>query len=77
MSPPSAPEASLSHLGPFARSAQYPLTVFDNSFERSLFLTGWLVQGTIDTNALAVALRRMTEKWRALAGRLEVFPDVS
>lgn len=60
-----------------AQSARYPLTVFDNLFERSTFLTGWLVQGKIDTDALAAALGRMTEKWRVLAGRLEAIPDVS
>ncbi|KAJ6567259.1 hypothetical protein DFH09DRAFT_1261498 [Mycena vulgaris] len=58
-----------------ARRSKYPLTLFDNSFERSTFLTGWLVQGAIDTNALAAALARMTEKWRVLAGRLETTPD--
>ncbi|KAJ7156987.1 hypothetical protein C8R43DRAFT_1183527, partial [Mycena crocata] len=60
-----------------ARTSQYPLTVFDNSFERSAFITGWLVQGTVDTEALGAALRRLTEKWRVLAGRLEAIPDVS
>lgn len=60
-----------------ARCARYPLTVFDNSFERSTFLTGWLVQGTIDTDAFRAALSRLTEKWRVLAGRLEAIPDVS
>ncbi|KAF8211531.1 hypothetical protein K438DRAFT_1958625 [Mycena galopus ATCC 62051] len=60
---------------PFTRFSQYPLTVFDTPFERSAFLTGWLVKGTIDTNALAAALRRITEKWRVLAGRLEVMPE--
>ncbi|KAJ7667628.1 hypothetical protein DFH06DRAFT_223468 [Mycena polygramma] len=58
-----------------ARSAQYPLTVFDNVFERATFLTGWLVQGTIDTNLLAAAIRRTTDKWRVFAGRLELIPE--
>ncbi|KAJ6543837.1 hypothetical protein B0H19DRAFT_1076057 [Mycena capillaripes] len=78
MSPSSAAQPGLLHpasLAPFARFAQYPLSVFDGSFEKSTFLTGWLVQGTIDTIALAAALRRLTEKWRVLAGRLEVLPD--
>ncbi|KAJ7237187.1 hypothetical protein B0H12DRAFT_110795 [Mycena haematopus] len=60
---------------PFARSSQYPLTVFDNPFERSTFLTGWLVEGLIDIDALAAALRRVTDKWRVLAGRLELIPE--
>ncbi|KAF7301225.1 hypothetical protein MIND_00687300 [Mycena indigotica] len=53
------------------RWARYPLTAFDGSFERSTFLTGWLVKGVIDTKTLSHALRRLTEKWRVLAGRLE------
>ncbi|KAJ7499307.1 hypothetical protein FB451DRAFT_1204965 [Mycena latifolia] len=74
--PPSGPfeTGPLSPVSP-ARTSKYPLTVFDNSFELSAFLTGWLVQGTIDTNALAAALARVTEKWRVLAGRLEAIPD--
>ncbi|KAJ7087219.1 hypothetical protein B0H15DRAFT_922999 [Mycena belliarum] len=56
-------------------TACYPLSIFDNSFERSTFLTGWLVQGTIDTTTLAAALSRMTRKWRVLAGRVEAIPD--
>ncbi|KAJ6516278.1 hypothetical protein C8R45DRAFT_238821 [Mycena sanguinolenta] len=73
--PSSTTELHPASPGPFARSSQYPLTVFDNPFERTAFLTGWLVEGTLDTNALAAALRRVTEKWRALAGRLEVLPE--
>ncbi|KAJ7067831.1 hypothetical protein C8F01DRAFT_1115882 [Mycena amicta] len=53
------------------RWARYPLTAFDGVFQRSLFLTGWLVKGTIDTHVLAAALTRVTSKWRVLAGRLE------
>ncbi|KAF7330765.1 hypothetical protein MVEN_02415200 [Mycena venus] len=60
---------------PFALYSQYPLTAFDSPFERSTFITGWLVRGTIDTDALAAALRRVTEKWRVLAGRLETIPE--
>ncbi|KAJ7638467.1 hypothetical protein FB45DRAFT_902959 [Roridomyces roridus] len=56
-------------------SARYPLSAFDNTFQRSTFITGWLVKGTIDTRALASALRRMTDKWRVLAGRLESLPQ--
>ncbi|KAJ6627440.1 hypothetical protein B0H10DRAFT_1994540 [Mycena sp. CBHHK59/15] len=55
--------------------ATYPLTVFDKCFERTAFVTGWLVQGVIDTDALAAALGRMSEKWRMLAGRLEIVPE--
>lgn len=49
----------------------FPLTVFDRVFERTTFVTGWLVEGEIDTAALAAALDRVTEKWRMLSGRLE------
>lgn len=50
--------------------ALYPLSALDVLFERTTFVTGWLVEGTIDSVALAAALRRVTEKWRMLAGRL-------
>ncbi|KAK7061381.1 hypothetical protein R3P38DRAFT_2494779 [Favolaschia claudopus] len=60
---------------PFTRSSHYPLLPFDTVFEKSTFVTGWLVQGTIDANALSAALRRVTEKWRVLAGRLEMDPQ--
>lgn len=50
--------------------AVVPLTVFDIMLERTTFVTGWLVEGVIDANALARALRRVTEKWRFLAGRV-------
>ncbi|CAK5276112.1 unnamed protein product [Mycena citricolor] len=53
------------------RWSRYQLSVFDNSFERSTFITGWLVQGAIDVEALGAALGRVTQKWRVLAGRLE------
>ncbi|KAK7051263.1 hypothetical protein VNI00_004763 [Paramarasmius palmivorus] len=53
--------------GPFAL---YPLTVFDRLFERSCFVTGWLVEGHLDENKLGQALRRVTEQWRLLAGRV-------
>ncbi|KAJ7122823.1 hypothetical protein C8R44DRAFT_735468 [Mycena epipterygia] len=68
-------EAGLLHPPTPARCARYPLTVFDNSFQLSTFLTGWLVQGAIDTDALGAALSRLTEKWRVLAGRLEAIPN--
>jgi hypothetical protein len=78
MSPMGPPEpGSLHSVPPPARISTYPLTVFDNTFERSTFLTGWLLQGRIDTNALAAAIARMTDKWRVLAGRLEATSDVS
>lgn len=50
--------------------ALYPLTVFDALFQRTTFVTGWLVEGDIDTKALASALDRLTRKWRLLSGRL-------
>ncbi|KAG6829690.1 hypothetical protein H0H92_003808 [Tricholoma furcatifolium] len=55
--------------------ASCPLTAFDRLFERTTFLTGWLVEGVIDTNALAKALTAVTKKWRMLAGRLESMQD--
>lgn len=48
----------------------YPLSALDVLFERTTFVTGWLVEGTINHVALANALKAMTEKWRMLAGRL-------
>ncbi|KAF9448371.1 hypothetical protein P691DRAFT_800878 [Macrolepiota fuliginosa MF-IS2] len=50
--------------------AMYPLSALDVLFERTTFVTGWLVEGTIDSVALGAALTRLTEKWRMLAGRL-------
>ncbi|KAG6853593.1 hypothetical protein C0991_002999 [Blastosporella zonata] len=55
--------------------ASFPLTLFDRLFERTTFLTGWLVEGTIDTDALATALSGVTKKWRMLSGRLESMQD--
>jgi hypothetical protein len=52
------------------QSALLPLTVFDLVFEQTAFVTGWLVEGTIDEKALSNALDRLTQKWRMLAGRL-------
>ncbi|KAF5371956.1 hypothetical protein D9615_008116 [Tricholomella constricta] len=54
----------------FDSHASSPLTLFDRLFERTTFLTGWLVEGTIDTDALARALANVTQKWRMLSGRL-------
>lgn len=59
----------------FDAHATFPLTHFDRLFERTTFLTGWLVEGTIDTVALASALARITQKWRMLSGRLESMKD--
>ncbi|KAJ7179565.1 hypothetical protein C8R46DRAFT_1074109 [Mycena filopes] len=73
--PNSAQPGQLHPVLPPPPLARYPLTVFDNSFERSTFVTGWLVQGEINVDALAKALRRVTEKWRVLAGRLEAIPN--
>ena len=53
-----------------SKFALYPLSAFDVLFERTTFVTGWLVEGTLDNAALAQALKRVTEKWRMLAGRL-------
>jgi hypothetical protein len=50
--------------------ALYPLSTLDVLFERTTFVTGWLVEGTLDSVTLADALTRVTEKWRMLAGRL-------
>ncbi|KIK65743.1 hypothetical protein GYMLUDRAFT_240221 [Collybiopsis luxurians FD-317 M1] len=54
-----------------SEQAIIPLTVFDRVFERSAFVTGWLVEGTVDVNAVSAALKRVTNKWRLLAGRLD------
>ncbi|KAF8883455.1 hypothetical protein BD779DRAFT_872480 [Infundibulicybe gibba] len=51
--------------------ALFPLTVFDRLFERTTFVTGWLVEGAVDSQALARALDTVTNKWRMLAGRLQ------
>lgn len=51
------------------------LTLFDRLFERSTFVTGWLVEGTVDTAVLASALDRVTKKWRMLAARVESFQE--
>ncbi|KAJ3560727.1 hypothetical protein NP233_g10644 [Leucocoprinus birnbaumii] len=48
----------------------YPLSALDVLYERTTFVTGWLVEGTLNSTALAEALTRVTEKWRMLAGRL-------
>ncbi|KXN92861.1 hypothetical protein AN958_07058 [Leucoagaricus sp. SymC.cos] len=53
-----------------SKFALHPLNAFDVLFERTTFVTGWLVEGTLDSRALAAALTRVTEKWRMLAGRL-------
>lgn len=64
---------SLALMDTFAPETQAtsPLTLFDVLFERTTFLTGWLVEGTIDTDALSTALSNVTQKWRMLSGRLE------
>ncbi|KAH6888380.1 hypothetical protein BKA70DRAFT_1331265 [Coprinopsis sp. MPI-PUGE-AT-0042] len=51
--------------------ALVPLTVFDTMLQRTTFVTGWLVEGILDAPALAGALKRVTEKWRFLAGRIQ------
>ncbi|ESK92723.1 hypothetical protein Moror_15976 [Moniliophthora roreri MCA 2997] len=58
--------------GPFAL---YPLTVFDRLFERSCFVTGWLVEGRLDESKLGEALGKITDKWRLLAGRVRSSKD--
>ncbi len=50
--------------------ALLPLTVFDKMFERTTFITGWLVEGKIDASAFTRALDVVTKKWRMLVGRL-------
>jgi len=52
-----------------------PLTVFDRMFERTTFVTGWLVEGALDAAALALALDKVTDKWRLLSGRLRSVKD--
>ncbi|KAG6877864.1 hypothetical protein C0993_003070 [Termitomyces sp. T159_Od127] len=59
----------------FESYACYPLTLFDRLFERTTFLTGWLVEGKIDTDALTAGLTGVTKKWRLLAGRLQSIQD--
>lgn len=54
-----------------ADHALIPLTVFDKVFERTTFVTGWLVEGKVDARVLESALHRLTDKWRLLAGRLQ------
>lgn len=51
--------------------ALLPLTVFDKMFERTTFVTGWLVEGKIHASAFTSALDSVTQKWRMLAGRLQ------
>ncbi|KJA21639.1 hypothetical protein HYPSUDRAFT_55353 [Hypholoma sublateritium FD-334 SS-4] len=51
--------------------ALLPLTVFDKMFERTTFITGWLVEGKIDASAFTSALDTVTKKWRMLSGRLQ------
>ncbi|KAG5646998.1 hypothetical protein DXG03_001722 [Asterophora parasitica] len=55
--------------------ASFALTPFDRCFERTTFLTGWLVEGAIDTDALVDALTNVTQKWRMLSGRLGSIKD--
>ncbi|KAG7096563.1 hypothetical protein E1B28_003985 [Marasmius oreades] len=50
--------------------ALYPLTPFDRLFERSTFVTGWLLEGKLDEQVLSDAIQKVTEKWRMLAGRV-------
>ncbi|THU89981.1 hypothetical protein K435DRAFT_728668 [Dendrothele bispora CBS 962.96] len=50
--------------------ALYPLSNFDLYNIRSIFITGWLVEGIIDHQALRLALANVTRKWRLLAARL-------
>ncbi|KAF5346932.1 hypothetical protein D9758_010152 [Tetrapyrgos nigripes] len=51
--------------------ALYPLSNFDVSNIRSVFVTGWLVEGILDHQALRIALTNVTHKWRMLAARLD------
>jgi len=58
-------------------SAVFPLTAFDRMLESTTFVTGWLVKGTLDTDALAAALKRVATKWRMLSGRVQSVKDGS
>ncbi|KAF9004766.1 hypothetical protein BDQ17DRAFT_1240912 [Cyathus striatus] len=58
-----------------ARDEQLPFSVFDRMFERTAFVTGWLVEGIIDDSALSLALEKVTTKWRMLAGRIRSSND--
>lgn len=55
--------------------ALLPLTVFDDRFDQTTFVMGWLVEGQIDAAAFEGALTRLTRKWRVLAGRIESAED--
>jgi hypothetical protein len=50
--------------------SSYPLTVFDNLFGTTTFLTGWLLEGKIDVKAFEEAVKSVTEAWRVVGGRL-------
>lgn len=52
-------------------TALYPLTRFDKIFERTTFVNGWLMEGKVNANVVEEALRRVTNKWHMLAGRVK------
>ena len=49
----------------------YPLTAFDNLYERYGVVMGWLVEGSVDPNQLGYSLDKVMDKWPLLGGRLE------
>jgi len=49
----------------------YPLTAFDNLYERYAVVMGWLVEGSVDPNQLGYSLDKVIDKWPLLGGRLE------
>ncbi|KAJ7640505.1 hypothetical protein DFH06DRAFT_1216200 [Mycena polygramma] len=51
-------------------TALLELSPLDNVVSGLSFGTAWLLEGELDLSALANALRRVTEKWRLLAGRI-------
>jgi len=49
----------------------YPLTAFDNLYERYGVVMGWLVEGSVDPSQLGYSLDKVMDKWPLLGGRLE------
>ncbi|KAJ7628440.1 hypothetical protein FB45DRAFT_1028532 [Roridomyces roridus] len=50
----------------------YQLNALDSGNTEVAFTTSWLVQGRIDLEKLSAALDVVTDRWRLLAGRLEL-----
>ncbi|KAF5357712.1 hypothetical protein D9758_007517 [Tetrapyrgos nigripes] len=68
--PASSSPATFTNIVPVP-NAFYPLSSFDPIWERVTFVTGWLLEGTLDQRKIEEALKRVTGKWRMLAGRLD------